>query len=452
METGGAVEPAGGVSPAWLTERVADVSASGIAGTIGQLIRSGEIGPGARLPAVRELAGQLGVSPATVSAAWGQLRRRNVIAGKGRQGSWVSFQPLRSGPQRFTDIETLWSATTKNLIHATPDPGLLPDLRAALAAAVDDEGLNSYYRQPITKTLRGVIAPDWPTRQDEFLVTSGGYEGLRLLLSATVMPGEYVAVADPSTARLLDILEHIGARPIAVATDRQGPVVASLQAALQREPAVFIYEPRSSSHFGVSLSPGRRDALAAELRNANVVTIEDDGVGDIAEAPYRGIGELLRDTTVLVRSYSKTHGPDLRVAVMGGHAESIKRANDALQFGSGWTSRLLQNALAHLLQDRASHEVVRHARKIYSHRRELLVGLLADRDVQVGSHDGLSVSVPVRSEQQALLVLASHGIAALGASSGSLDSRVQAVRLPVGTAFDSPERVAEMYALAAKAG
>src|SRR5690625_1485097 len=105
------------VEAAWLADQMAEASAAGIAAGVGRLIRAGAIAPGARLPPVRELAGRLRVSPATVSAAWSQLRRRNVIAGQGRQGSWVSFHPMRSGPQRFSDIETLWSSTTRNLIQ-----------------------------------------------------------------------------------------------------------------------------------------------------------------------------------------------------------------------------------------------------------------------------------------------------------------------------------------------
>lgn len=440
-----------GVNSIWLAEQILDPSAPEIAATVGKLIRSGAITPGARLPAVRDLAARLHVSPATVSAAWGQLRRRNVIAGQGRQGSWVSFRPQRSGPQRYGDIETLWSSTTRNLIHAVPDVNLLPDLHQALTAALADRQLNSYYREQITDELRAAIEPTWPTASEELLVTSGGYEGLRLVLASGLMPGERVAVANPATARLLDILEHVGVRPIPVATDAEGPVLESLQWALAQGPAAFIYEPRSSSHLGVSLSEGRRNALADELRQAEVMIIEDDGVGDIAEAPYRGVGEVLPEQTVLVRSYSKTHGPDLRLAVVGGHAESVRRANDMLQYGSGWTSRILQNALSHLLQDSVAQSNIRHAREIYSQRRHLLVNMLAERGVRVHSHDGLSVSVPVRNEQQALLVLASHGIAAIGTGSASLEEDVQAIRLPVGAEFRNPEEVAEVFALSARA-
>lgn len=440
-----------GVDATWLAEQIADASAPEIAATVGKLIRSGSIAPGARLPAVRDLAARLHVSPATVSAAWGQLRRRNVIAGQGRQGSWVSFRPQRSGPQRYADIETLWSSTTRNLIHAVPDPNLLPDLQQALMAATSDRRMNSYYREQITDELRAAVEPTWPTASGELLVTSGGYEGLRLVLASGLMPGERVAVASPATARLLDILEHVGIRPIPVAIDAEGPVPESLRSALTHGPAAFIYEPRSSSHLGVSLTVDRRDVLANELSAANVLVIEDDGVGEIAEAPYFGVGEVLQEQTILVRSYSKTHGPDLRVAVVGGHAESVRRANDMLQYGSGWTSRILQNSLAHLLQDPVAQAKVRRARGIYSQRRHQLVRMLAEHGVQVRSHDGLSVSVPVRNEQQALLVLASHGIAAIGTGSASLEADVQAIRLPVGAEFQSPKEITEVFALSARA-
>jgi DNA-binding transcriptional MocR family regulator len=70
----------------WFAERLTDASVKGIAGVTAGLIREGQIPIGTHLPSVRDLAEALGVSPATVSAAWGQLKRQKVIAGKGRSG------------------------------------------------------------------------------------------------------------------------------------------------------------------------------------------------------------------------------------------------------------------------------------------------------------------------------------------------------------------------------
>ena len=66
-----------------------EISASVEAG-----IRAGQLAPGDQLPPVRELAGQLGVSPATVAAAYSDLRRRGLTAGAG--GAPASAALLRS--------------------------------------------------------------------------------------------------------------------------------------------------------------------------------------------------------------------------------------------------------------------------------------------------------------------------------------------------------------------
>ena len=50
-----------------------DTTPKGIAGDLARLVTNGDLEAGARLPTVRELATELGVSPATVSQAWQAL-------------------------------------------------------------------------------------------------------------------------------------------------------------------------------------------------------------------------------------------------------------------------------------------------------------------------------------------------------------------------------------------
>ncbi len=57
---------------------------------IAQRIRSGDLGPGERLPATRELAGLLGLNRTTVSAAYELLESAGLIAGQVGRGSFVS--------------------------------------------------------------------------------------------------------------------------------------------------------------------------------------------------------------------------------------------------------------------------------------------------------------------------------------------------------------------------
>jgi DNA-binding transcriptional MocR family regulator len=439
------------VSAAWLAEQVSEPSAAGIAATIARLVRQGVLVPQTRLPTVRALAPRLGVSPATVSAAWTVLRKQQILAGGGRQGIHVQGGLAVSRPARYENIAHLWPERTVNLSRAVPDPLLLPDLRLALENAVRDPDLHSYEVVPMSEPLRAAAAASWPCAAQSWMAVGGGYEGLLLLLRTSVVPGEYVAVEDPATPRLLDILDSVGARVVPVTLDAAGPVPTSLADAMAMQPVAFVYEPRSSSFLGASLTRDRRDDLAAILATSGTLVIEDDGLGELAAAPYHGLGELLPQQTVLVRSYSKSHGPDLRLAVMAGAGDPIERARVHRQFGTGWTSRILQNALAWLLGDDATRETIHRARDTYRARREALLGLLAQRGVPARGTDGLAVWIPVRSEPEAQLVLASHGIAVATGTESRTRPGPPAIRVSTGIQIPHPHAVADALALAVRA-
>ena len=53
-------------------------------------IASGELAPGARLPTVRRLAGDLGLATNTVARASRELERGGVIETRGRHGTYVA--------------------------------------------------------------------------------------------------------------------------------------------------------------------------------------------------------------------------------------------------------------------------------------------------------------------------------------------------------------------------
>lgn len=439
------------VSAAWLAARIEEPSGLGIASAIIRMVRQGEIASGCRLPTVRDLAVVLHVSPATVSASWATLRKHGVVEGTGRQGMRVLDAPRMLAPKRFENVVRLWGGNVLDLSLATPDPDLLPDLQNAIAKAPVDERLNWYERPSIIPALRDAVAPTWPWQPEAWFVANGGYDAIRLLVASGVVPGEYVAVADPSTPRTLDILELAGARVIAVKTDADGPLAESLQQALKHRPVAFIYEPRSGSRSGSTLSPERHAELVDVLDGSDCLIIEDDGLGDLNLHAGVSLGTAFPDRSVVVRSYSKSHGPDLRIAVMGGAELPVERARLYQQFGSGWTSRMLQSALAWMLTDPATRAGVDHAREVYKNRREHMASLLGERGLVVKPRDGLSLVVPILSEQQGLLVLASYGIATETGKEGSILTHRPVARLGIGKELSDPERVADAYAMAARA-
>ena len=78
------------------------------------------------------------------------------------------------------------------------------------------------------------------------------------------------------------------------------------------------------------------------------------------------LGSWLPDRTVHIRSFSKSHGPDLRLAAIGGAGEVVAAVANRRLLGPGWSSRILQAVLVDLLADPATADVLDHARAEYA--------------------------------------------------------------------------------------
>ena len=57
---------------------------------IAELVHSGELSSGSRLPTVRRLATDLGVAPNTVARAYRELEQTDVVETRGRHGTFVA--------------------------------------------------------------------------------------------------------------------------------------------------------------------------------------------------------------------------------------------------------------------------------------------------------------------------------------------------------------------------
>jgi DNA-binding transcriptional MocR family regulator len=252
----------------WLAQRLKERTARGIAVETSALIRSGALPIGARLPTVRDLAYKLGVSPATVSEAWSELRRQKMITGRGRTGTYVFGNTVSPRPARMGSVGHFGEGVL-DLTMAVPDRGLLPPLTEALAHAAQAENLNSYERTPILPELRAAVERRWPYQPETFLATNGGYNAVYSTLHALVMPGASIAIEDPTAMRILDIIEDLGAAIIPVECDAEGPLPSSLAKALRKNPTAFIYQPRTHSVTGRTVSPHRLAALARTLEDSD---------------------------------------------------------------------------------------------------------------------------------------------------------------------------------------
>lgn len=380
--------------------RPAGRSASEIAADVEAAIRDGRLQPGATLPAVRALAAELGLSPATVAAAYRDLSVKGIARGHRRAGTTITSSPP-TAPRPPLAVP----AGVRNLVAGSPDPELLPklpDLRqrpdphAGVAVAP-----RLYGDSPVSRRLAKLAAERFSADGIDpanLAVVGGAMDGVERIISAWLRPGDRVAVEDPGYAPLLDLLNAMGMKLVPVELDDFGARPEAVDRALTGNCAAAIFVPRAQSPTGAAWDWERAAAISAVLAaHPDALVVEDDHASEVAGAPALTV-TAGRTRWAAVRSVSKTLGPDLRLAVVAGDVVTIARLEGRQALGPGWISYLLQETVAEMWQDSDVARQLARASGVYARRRERLLGELAARGLRATGRSGMAVWLPVPDE------------------------------------------------------
>ncbi|MGH9257460.1 MAG: aminotransferase class I/II-fold pyridoxal phosphate-dependent enzyme [Vicinamibacterales bacterium] len=384
--------------------RLTGSTATEIAASFESRLHSGGAAPGDGLPTVRELARTLGVSPATVAAAYRQLRARGLTTGSGRRGTRVAPRPpvpAAAGGPRVPD-------GTVDLASGNPDPALLPPLEPAIKALHADAVL--YDSVPADKGFLTFAAAEFeadgiPSRATA--VVSGALDAIERILREYLRAGDPVAVEDPSFPGVIDLVRASGFVPSPLALDEHGPRPDAVAEALGKGCRAIVITPRAQNPTGSVIGEDRAAGLRRMLRRfPDVVLIENDHAAPIAGAPIFPLRTDPRARWAVIRSTSKFLGPDLRVAVMAGDELTVSRVRGRQALGTRWVSHILQQLALALWSDPASGRRLARAAEMYTQRRQALRAALASRGIEVHALSGFNVWVPVRDEGRVVSALA----------------------------------------------
>ncbi|MBB2989750.1 DNA-binding transcriptional MocR family regulator [Mycolicibacterium iranicum] len=401
------------VDAAWLAQRLHATSSKDLGHGLTRLIDGGELTPGSHLPTIRDFARAAGVSPGTVMTAWSRVRDSGRLHTR-RRGGTVVVDPNLPAPSPIGRVD--WARIEMALV--TPDPQLQPDLAPALAAAVSEtHDLHNPARAFLSERLRRSVEPGWPFPAQAWNCVGGGSEAV-VLATAAAASGGPVGVEEPVSPGYLDILRRLGIEAVGVRADEYGPTVLSVTAALRRGVTALVLQPSGAYAISGGLTVERAAALAAAI-GPDTWVIEDDSAGPLASSEPPSLGAHLPDRVLRVRSYCKAYGIDLRTAVLGGSAELVERTVRLRSFGMASNSRVLQNALAHLIDDSNVTDAMTRARGRYRVRRRAALDAFTAAGLHASaSADGFVVWVRVPDETSTLINLARQGIvAAAGAKS-----------------------------------
>ncbi|MGW7023797.1 aminotransferase-like domain-containing protein [Streptomyces decoyicus] len=241
-----------------------------------------------------------------------------------------------------------------------------PALRAAVAARTTARGL--------------------PTDADDLVVTTGSQQGLTLLATALLEPGDVVLVEDPCYLAALQIFSFTGARVVPVPTDDEGLDPAALDEITARErPKLLYLVPTFQNPTGRTLSVERRAAVAEVAARRGLWIAEDDPYSELRfegePVPWVASFPGAEDRTALLGSFSKVMAPGMRLGSLRAPAALRRACVLAKQAADLHTSTVDQAAAARYLAVADLDAHLRRVRDAYRERRDALV-------------DGLSTALP----------------------------------------------------------
>ncbi len=370
-------------------------------------IASGALSPGARLPATRALARDLGVNRLTIETAYDELEAAGLVAGRAGSGTYVlAAPPAPPSPPRTEPPWPAWQLDLAARRRAAPeeqacpagaisfadgrgDPALYPveELRRVVQAVMRRDGGGALEYGPaegqagLRRTIAEVLASQGlPARAEDVLVTAGSQQALALAAMLLARPGDTVLVEGPTYSGALELFRAQGFQVAAIPTDAEGMRTEELEPLLLRHHPRLIYTvPTFHNPTGTCLPASRRRELLALADRHNVPVLEDDYVGDLrydgrAQAPLKAWDRGGR--VIYTGTFSKMLAPGLRVGFLV--------ADGPVQAALVERKRLLDIATSNVLQRTVEAYVtvgryqthLRRTVRLYRRRRDAMVQAL----------------------------------------------------------------------------
>jgi 2-aminoadipate transaminase len=380
------------------------------------LVHSGELRSGDRIPASRELAGQLGVHRTTVANAYAELESEGLIQGHVGRGTFICGEPPKqfSPPPRtngnggalrwealFADdrgeagLSRVMPEVPPGAIAFTaarPSEELYPleEFRRCLNAVVRREGrrilslgsTDGY--GPLRSALIDQLREEGlNVRSGQLLITAGCQQAIDLICKAFLRSGDSVALENPAYPGAITIFGGARVRTLAVGvkTDRTrtghvGLDVDALEMVLLQNRVKFIFvTPDFHNPTGTALPvPERRRLL--ELAIKHQVPVIEDAIYSRLRLRGQAIPSLKElDTTgnvIQIDSFSKIAFPGLRVGWCIGPESAIERLRLVKQSTDLHTDQLSQAALAEFIRRGLLARHLLRMRKVYRSRLEAM--------------------------------------------------------------------------------
>ncbi len=365
-----------------------------LAATIQQSVELGIFRVGDKIPSVRHASRQHRLSITTVLRAYVLLESRGIIESRPQSGYFVrprlTAPTVRtraqglSVPGEGTDIAHLMLTTVHAIQrdNATPlgspypDPATLPCQRIALYANARArrstqeillDGPPSGDPTFIRQLARRYVENGQQVCPDEFVVTIGATEAIRLCLQAVARPGDAIAVESPCYPGMLEAIRQLGMRAVEVPCDDSGSIdLGRLAVALAvQKISACLLTANFQNPQGSQMPDEKKRELVEFVTSRGIPIIENDEYSELHFGPHHPTSLKTFDTRGLVlhcASFSRclTHRHRIGWALPGRFRQEVEK----LKFASTMTTPAsAQLAMAEYLSHDGYNHHLRRLRK-----------------------------------------------------------------------------------------
>jgi GntR family transcriptional regulator/MocR family aminotransferase len=405
-------------------------------------ILSGELAPGERILSSRELQMHLGVSRNTVVEALSQLHSEGYLVTERGVGTFVAHNVLRQAPSRndnaakfelppeastYVSVEDLAANTweMRPFRPGVPAIDLFPLQQFRRSAnAVFPELLRMEYRDPqgeerlreaMSQRLRQTRGMGCTAEQ--VFVMNGTQAAFAAIARVLLAKGDVAIVEDPGYPNMRAAMLAQGIQLHPALVDEAGISIESFT--VRRARLVYV-TPSHQYPTGAVLALDRRLALIewAEQRDAWIVEDDYDSEFHYVGKPQPALAALAEGQRVLyVGTMSKALSPALRLAYIVVPKALVRTFRAYVTVAGGVPDALLQNTLAHFIENGQFGRHINRVRKAYDERRRFVAnaflsdGRFGVRDSGAGLHFivDLPASIPdhiasARAQQAGVIV------------------------------------------------
>lgn len=354
--------------------------------TIKKSIENGSLRDDEKLPSVRKLCSDLGVSKTTVETAYNLLCAEGYIINYPQKGYYVEkglfFETKTTAQSQETAEEKVYykyDFSGKGIDNRCSN---VKEWRKYVKDILNKEYLlNTYSENQGEKELRQAIAKyafatKGVTTDYHNIVIGSGSQTLLYILGGIIGVGKSVAIEENFFPQAEQVFRSFDYEISYTKSDTKG---VSLESIEEIKPDLLMINPNHNTVNGIGISVSRKLDIIKLCKKFGIIIIEDDYNGELRYRTHSkaSMQSISPETTVYIGSFSKVLLPSVRISYMILPDRLAEKYRELKENYNQTTSKIEQLALARYLNDMKLEKHLRKARRYYNSKSKYMSEVLS---------------------------------------------------------------------------